>query len=166
MQDLQPKLADITGGSVFAFSPPPLPGSTGGPPVQFVIRTTGDYRTLAEVRRPKCRQAARKSGLFIFTDGDLKFDTPQIEFKIDAAKANRLGVSMQDDRLALATLLGGNYVNRFNLYGRSLRSHPAGAARFPLTPDWLTRYQVRTASGELCRCRPSPRHRNECSRTR
>ena len=61
---------------VQAFSPPALPGSTGGAPMQFVIRTTGDYVTLADVAL-KMQQAARESGLFLFTDVDLKFDTPQ-----------------------------------------------------------------------------------------
>ena len=97
----------------------------------------------------KLEDAARKSGMFIFTDSDLKFDTPQFEMKIDAAKANRLGISMQDVGSTLATLLGGNYVNRFNLYGRSYEVIPQVPRDFRLTPDWLTRYQLRTAGGDL-----------------
>ena len=131
-----------------AFSPPALPGSTGGPPMQFVIRTTGDYETLADVAL-KMQQAARESGLFLFTDADLKFDTPQYVFKIDADKANRIGVNMPDVGAALATMLGGNYVNLFNLYGRSYQVIPQAPREFRLTPDWLTRYQVRTSNGEL-----------------
>ena len=46
-----------------AFSPPALPGSTGGPPMQFVIRTTGDYATLADVAL-KMQQAARRERPF------------------------------------------------------------------------------------------------------
>jgi hydrophobe/amphiphile efflux-1 (HAE1) family protein len=148
LQSLQPKLAAISGGKVIAFSPPSLPGSTGGAPVQFVIRTTGDYRELAQVL-DKIETAAQKSGLFIFTDIDLRFDTPQLEFKIDASKANRLGVSMQDVGSTLATMLGGNYVNWFDLYGRSYQVIPQAPRDFRLTKDWLTRYQVRTASGAL-----------------
>ena len=148
LQSLQPKLATIPGGQVLAFSPPSLPGSTGGPPVQFVIRTTGDYQKLAEVLA-QIQAAAQKSGMFIFTDGDLKFDTPQIEFKIDAAKANRIGVSMQDIGSTLATMLGGNYVNYFDLYGRSYQVIPQAPRDFRLTSDWLTRYQVRTSAGGL-----------------
>ncbi|MGH6680893.1 MAG: efflux RND transporter permease subunit, partial [Bradyrhizobium sp.] len=106
LTELQPKLAALTGGTVIGFSPPSLPGSTGGPPVQFVLRTIGDYKQLADVMA-KLKTAADKSGLFIFTDSDLKFDTPQLEFKIDAAKANRLGISMQDIGSTLATMLGG-----------------------------------------------------------
>ena len=85
----------------------------------------------------------------MFTDGDLKFDTPQLEVKIDAAKANNLGVTMQDIGATLATFLGGNYVNRFNLNGRSYQVIPQAPRDFRLTEDWLTRYQVRTASGAL-----------------
>ncbi|MHB8883749.1 MAG: multidrug efflux RND transporter permease subunit [Methylovirgula sp.] len=148
LQELQPKLAQITGGTVIGFSPPSLPGSTGGPPVQFVLRSIGDYKQLAEVMG-KLQDAARKSGLFIFTDSDLKFDTPQIEFKIDADKANRLGINMQDIGTSLATLLGGNYVNRFNLYGRSYEVIPQVPRKYRQNADWLTRYQVRTSHGEL-----------------
>ena len=148
LQDLQSKLTLIPGAQAFAFAPPALPGSAGGPPVQFVIRTTGDYQQLAGVLA-EMQQAAQKSGLFIFTDSDLKFDTPQIEMKIDSAKANRLGVSMQDVGSSLATFLGGNYVNRFSLYGRSYQVIPQAPREFRITGDWLLRYQVRTTSGEL-----------------
>ena len=145
---LSPKFGEITGAKVVGFSPPALPGSTGGPPLQFVVRSIGNYKDIADVMA-KIEDAARKSGLFIFTDSDLKFDTPQYDFKIDAAKANRLGISMQDIGSTLATLLGGNYVNRFNLYGRSYEVIPQVPREFRVSPDWLTRYQLRTADGSL-----------------
>ncbi len=145
---MSPRFRDIAGAQVFAFSPPALPGSTGGPPMQFVIRTTGDFVTLANVTA-QMQKAARESGLFLFTDTDLKFDTPQYRFKVDADKANRLGVNMQDVGAALSTILGGNYVNRFNLYGRSYEVIPQAPREFRLTPDWLTRYEVRAGNGEM-----------------
>src|SRR5690606_33062088 len=145
---LQPALATVTGAQVIAFAPPALPGSTGGPPLQFVITTTNDYQQLASVLA-QFQQAATESGMFLFTDTALKFDTPQIEFRIDNDKANRLGISMQDIGGALATLLGGSYVNRFNLYGRSYEVIPQVPRDFRLTADWLTRYEVRTANGDL-----------------
>ncbi len=148
LADLGPKFQSVPTAQIQAFSPPALPGSTGGAPMQFVIRTTGDYTTLADVAL-KMQQAARESGLFLFTDVDLKFDTPQYEFKIDADKANRIGVNMSDIGTALATMLGGNYVNLFNLYGRSYQVIPQAPREFRLEPDWLTRYQLRTSNGEL-----------------
>ncbi len=148
LQDLQPKVATITGGSVLTFAPPALPGSSGGPPLQFIVRTTGDYQQLADVVA-ELQAAAQKSGLFIFTDVDLKFDTPQFTVKIDTAKANRLGISLQNIGTSLATFLGGNYVNRFSLYGRSYQVIPQAPRSFRDSADWLTRYQVRTGSGDL-----------------
>jgi len=148
LTELGPKFLAVPTAQVQAFSPPALPGSTGGPPMQFVIRTTGDYATLADVAL-KMQQAARDSGLFLFTDVDLRFDTPQYEFKVDADKANRIGVNMSDIGTALATMLGGNYVNLFSLYGRSYQVIPQAPREFRLTPEWLTRYRLRAGNGEL-----------------
>jgi multidrug efflux pump len=50
---------------------------------------------------------------------------------------------------ALATLLGGDNVNRFNLAGRSYEVIPQVPRDYRLSTDWLTRYQVRTRTGEL-----------------
>ncbi len=148
LQSLQPEVAGIAGGQVLSFGRPSLPGSTGGPPLQFVITTTADYEQLAQVL-DKMQQEAKKSGLFIFTDTDLKFDTPQVEVKIDHDKANRLGITMQDIGASLATLLGGNWVNRFNLYGRSYQVIPQVPRAFRLKPELIKQYQVRTSSGQL-----------------
>ncbi|MGE3711802.1 MAG: efflux RND transporter permease subunit, partial [Hyphomicrobiaceae bacterium] len=148
LQSLQPEVANVAAGQVLTFALPSLPGNTGGPPVQFVITTTADHRQLADVLA-EIQAEAQKSGLFIFTDTDLRFDTPQIEFKIDHDKANRLGIRMADIGTSLATLLGGNLVNRFNLYGRSYKVIPQVPRDYRLTPDWLTRYQVRTTSGQM-----------------
>jgi multidrug efflux pump subunit AcrB len=56
---------------------------------------------------------------------------------------------MADIGNSLATLLGGNYVNLFDLYGRSYQVIPQVPREFRLNEDWLTRYQIRTSSGML-----------------
>ncbi len=132
LQSLQGPVSQIANAQVFTFPLPSLPGSIGGPPVQFVLTTTADYTQLAQVLE-KIQIDAQKSGMFIFIDSDLKFETPQIELKIDHDKANRLGITMQDIGGSLATLLGGNYVNRFNLYGRSYQVIPQVPRDYP--PD-------------------------------
>jgi hydrophobe/amphiphile efflux-1 (HAE1) family protein len=148
LASLQGPVAGIANGQVFTFPLPSLPGSVGGPPVQFIITTTADYGQLAQVLGA-VQAEAQKSGVFIFVDGDLKFETPQIELKIDHDKANRLGITMADIGGSLATLLGGNYVNQFNLYGRSYKVIPQVPRDYRLTEDWLKRYQVRTSTGTL-----------------
>ncbi|MGV1013876.1 MAG: multidrug efflux RND transporter permease subunit [Methyloceanibacter sp.] len=148
LQELSPRISGLATAQAIAFSPPTLPGSVGGPPVQFVITTTHDFRELADVLAD-VEKSAKESGLFIFSDSDLRFETPQIEIHIDHDKANRLGITMADIGNSLATLLGGNYVNLFDLYGRSYRVIPQVPREFRLDEDWLTRYQVRTRDGSL-----------------
>jgi len=146
-QELQGKLTATPGIEVFAFQLPSLPGSSG-PPVQFIIKTTADYQTLARVLE-QLQTEAYKSGVFLFAFSDLKFDNPQIEVKIDHAKANELGITMQSIGNSLATMFGGNFTNRFNLYGRSYQVIAQAPRDFRLTPDMINRVYVRTAKGTL-----------------
>ena len=81
----------LPGLEIFSFELPSLPGSSG-PPVQFVIKTTADYQTLARVLE-QLQAEAWKSGYFIFVDSDLKFDNPQVEVKIDRERAGLSGVT-------------------------------------------------------------------------
>src|SRR6201987_6042989 len=55
---------------------------------------------------------------------------------------------MQTVGAALATLLGGNYVNRFNLEGRSYQVIPQVPREQRLTPGSLGSYYVTAASGQ------------------
>lgn len=148
LQELSPRIQALASAQAMSFSPPALPGSTGGPPVQFVITTTRDFVQLANVLAD-IEKSAKESGLFIFSDSDLRFQTPQIELHIDHDKANRLGITMADVGNSLATLLGGNYINLFDLYGRSYRVIPQVPREFRIDEEWLTRYQIRTSSGDL-----------------
>src|SRR3982075_2510444 len=145
---VQAELRKNEGVSAFAFNLPPLPGGPGGLPVQMVINSTNGFQAVYE-QMVKLKDAARKSGLFIVSDSDLDFNQPVVRIKIDRSKASDLGITMQDIGGSLATLLGGNYVNRFNLYGRSYQVIPQVPRDFRLTDEWLKRYQVRTAAGAL-----------------
>ena len=149
-KELQPlaqaELGKVTGINVFLVSPPALPGSTGGLPVQMVISSPGDYRTIFDAIE-RIKGAATKSGMFIVTDSDLQYDSPVVRLKIDRAKAADLGLSMKAVGDTLAVLVGGNYVNRFNLNGRSYEVIPQVPRADRLTPESLTNYYVTSGSG-------------------
>ena len=100
--------------------------------MQFVITTTADYPQLAQVLAD-VQEEALKSGLFIFTDTDLKFDTPQVELKIDHDKANRLGITMQDIGSVAGDAARRQLRQPLQSLWPQLPGHPAGAARLP--PD-------------------------------
>lgn len=151
-KDIQPEIQQAVGGiegqNVFAFLPPALPGSEGGLPVQMVIRSTEDYESVWRVMET-LKTAARESGMFMVTDSDLNFNTPTVQIAIDHTKAGAMGITMQGIGDTLALLLGGNYVNRFTLNGRSYDVIPQVPRSLRLTPDDLTRYYVPTGSGAL-----------------
>ncbi|MFL5265224.1 MAG: efflux RND transporter permease subunit, partial [Stellaceae bacterium] len=144
---MQQKVSAVEGLNAFVFSLPPLPGSIGGLPIQMVITSTGDYKEIYEAMA-KIKDAARKSGLFMVIDSDLDFNQPMIRVSIDRSKANELGVTMQSIGDTLAVLVGENYINRFNLAGRSYEVIPQVPRADRLTPETLTRYYVNSASGQ------------------
>src|SRR6202166_3967796 len=144
---MQGKVSAVEGMAAFVFSLPPLPATIGGLPVQMVIDSTGDFASIFEAME-KIKDAARKSGLFIVVDSDLAFNQPTIEVAIDRGKANDLGITMQAIGDTLALLVGENYVNRFNLSGRSYEVIPQVPRVDRLSSDTLTRYYVTSAAGQ------------------
>ncbi len=144
---MQLALDEVPGVKGSVFPPPSLPG-VDGPPVQFVISSTADYRQLNGLQEEIMRRA-RESGLFIFIDGDLKFESPLTKVEIDRDKAAAYGVSMQQIGDALATMTGGNYVNLVNLQGRSYQVIPQVPREHRLDPSHLGRFHVRTADGAV-----------------
>ncbi len=146
--ELAPKLASVAGVKVFATTPAGIPIGAGDTPVEFIVQSPGDHRQLAEAFGA-LEKAANESGMFIFTNSDLKYDTPQIELLIDRDRVSQLGITMQDIGGTLATLLGGNFVNRFTIQGRSYEVIPQVPRDFRLSPEWLLRYQVRSAAGQM-----------------
>jgi multidrug efflux pump len=145
---VQAELSKIEGVNAFAFNLPPLPGGPGGLPVQMVINSTAGFPAVYE-QMSKLKDAARASHLFIVSDSDLDFNQPVVRVKIDRSKASDLGINMQQVGSTLATLLGGNYVNRFNLEGRSYQVIPQVPRNLRLSPDSLGGYYVPTNTGQL-----------------
>jgi multidrug efflux pump len=143
---VQTELSKIEGVNAFAFNLPPLPGGPGGLPIQMVISTTSGFQAVFE-QMDKLKQAARDSGLFIVADSDLAFNQPVVRVNIDRSKANDLGINMAAVGNTLSTLLGGNYVNRFNLEGRSYQVIPQVPRGLRLSPEALEKYYVATTGG-------------------
>ncbi|EMB6255174.1 efflux RND transporter permease subunit [Serratia marcescens] len=145
---LQAAGASIDGETLTAVQVPPLPGSSGGLPVQMVLRSPDDFSTLFETAE-QIKDAAYKSGLFLYVQNDLAFDSPQAHVAIDSSKAREMGVTMQAIADTLAVLVGENYVNRFNFHDRSYDVIPQVRDSDRMTPDDLGRFYVKASSGAL-----------------
>src|SRR5882724_1610205 len=133
-------LSKIPGIRVIPQTPPPLPGG-GDFPVDIVIATPGQPEQLVEIAG-QLVQKAFASGMFIFADADLKFDQPQTEVVFDRDKLRSQGVDLSKVGQDLSVLVGGNYVNRFSIQGRSYKVIPQVKRTERLTPDQLSNMYV------------------------
>ncbi|MFI5371833.1 MAG: efflux RND transporter permease subunit [Candidatus Eisenbacteria bacterium] len=137
----------IPGIRAIALVPPSLPGG-GGYPVDFVISSTAEPEQLAALANDMVMKAYA-SGMFMFVDTDLKFDQPQTEVVFDRDKVRSLGVDMSRAGQDLSTMLGGNYVNRFSIQGRSYKVIPQVQRSERLTPEQLRSMYVSGPNGQL-----------------
>jgi len=129
------------------FPRPPLPGSRGLP-VQFVIGSTQPPLAINEVSQELLARA-RDSGLFAFVDTDLKYDKPETRILIDRARAADLGFDMRQVGGDIAAMLGGRFVNRFSIQGRSYEVRPQVDRQYRLNPEQLLDYRVRAGDGTM-----------------
>ncbi len=126
---VQQKVSHIAGLQLAVFQRPSLPGSAGGPPVQFVIQGNAGYKKIDAVA-DHLIGIAQRSGLFAYVAKDLRYDDPQIVLHIHRSMAAALGLNMQTIAANLQPLLSGNYINRFDLKGRSYEVIPQVSDRF------------------------------------
>src|SRR5688572_28271004 len=140
-------LSQIPGVRAFPTTPPALPGGSDFP-VDLVIASPGEPREL-EALAGQLVGKAFTSGLFMFADSDLKFDQPQTEVVFDRDKLRSQGVDLSQAGRDLSVLLGGNYVNRFSIQGRSYKVIPQIERAERLTPDQLSQIYITGSGDEL-----------------
>jgi multidrug efflux pump len=145
--DLSAKTSQIPGIRVINLVPPSLPGSQGFP-VDVAIVSTAEPAQLAELAS-KLVEKAMKSGIFMFADTDLKFDQPQTRVVFNRDKLRAQGVDLSQAGRDLSTLLGGNYVNRFSIQGRSYKVIPLVKRADRLTPEQLSEIYITGGGGKL-----------------
>jgi multidrug efflux pump len=146
MESMGP-LSKIPGIRAIPLMPPPLPGG-GDFPVDLVIASAAEPQQLAEFAGQLVGKAFA-SGLFIFADADLKFDQPQTEVVFDRDKLRSQGVDLSQAGQDLSTLLGGDYINRFSIQGRSYKVIPQVRRSERLTPDQLSGMYITGSDDKL-----------------
>ena len=121
--EIQAKVNHIPGLQIFITTPPALPGGSNFP-IEFVITSTAEADELLEFAQ-LIQQKAIESGLFAFPpDIDLKIDQPQATIVFDRDRLADLGLNLSQVGADLATATSGNFVNRFNMDGRSYKVIP------------------------------------------
>ncbi len=121
--EVQARVSQIPGIQVFITTPPALPGGSNFP-IEFVITSTAEADELLQFAQ-SIQQKAIESGLFAFPpDIDLKIDQPQATIIFDRDRLADLGLNLSQVGSDLATATSGNFVNRFNMDGRSYKVIP------------------------------------------
>ncbi|MEK6777726.1 MAG: efflux RND transporter permease subunit [bacterium] len=148
LPEVQQKLHAIPGIQMFPVTPPSLPGG-GQFPVEFIIASTAEPDQILEFAH-KIQLKAMESGMFAFPPIiDLKIDQPQSEIVIDRDKAADLGLNLQEVGADVSAMVGGNFVNRFSISGRSYKVIPQIKRLDRLNPDQIRKIYVTGPDGGL-----------------
>jgi multidrug efflux pump len=147
LPELQAKLGAIPGIRMFPVMPSALPGGDSFP-VSFVIASTADPERILEFAK-QLQMKAMQAGMFRFADIDTKIDQPQSEIAFDHDKVSSIGLDMQKVGADLSASIGGNFVNRFNIAGRSYKVIPQIKRTERLNPQQLENIYVTGPNGQL-----------------
>ena len=148
LPEVQQKLHAIPGVRVLPVTPPALPGG-GQFPVEFILASTAEPDQILDFAR-KIQLKAIQSGLFAFPPIiDVKIDQPQSEIVINRDLVADLGLNLQQVGADLASMVGGNFVNRFSIAGRSYKVIPQIKRMDRLNPDQLENIYITGPNGQL-----------------
>jgi multidrug efflux pump len=146
--EVQAKVSGIPGIRVSMATPPALPGG-GNFPVEFIVSSTAEPEQILEFAQ-KIQEKAATSGMFAFPPLiDTKVDQPEVELVLDRDKVAAMGLDMATVGADLATLVGGNFVNRFNFSGRSYKVIPQLTRIERLDPGQLENNYVKGPGDRL-----------------
>ncbi len=146
--EVQAKVAAIPAIQTFPVLPPALPGG-GNFPVEVVLASTAEQ---AEILRfaEQLKEKAAQSGMFAFPPLiDVKIDQPQSEIDIDRGKVAELGLDLATVGQDLGAAMGGGFVNRFSIAGRSYKVIPQVSRVDRLNPEQLNDLYVTGPEGKL-----------------
>ncbi|MDP9150566.1 MAG: efflux RND transporter permease subunit [Myxococcota bacterium] len=147
-EELAGKLSRVSGVRAPAFLPSALP-SAGFFPVEFVIASTASHEEMLRFAQQLVQEAAQ-SGQFAFPPiTDVKIDQAKTEIVLDRDKIASMGLTLQGVGGDLSSMLGGNFVNRFNIDGRSYKVIPQIERAGRLTTDQLTDIHIGGPRGTL-----------------
>ncbi|MGH7380818.1 MAG: efflux RND transporter permease subunit [Candidatus Methylomirabilales bacterium] len=146
MARLQAQVARIPDAIIFPFNIPTISGFGASAGFNFLLQDRSgslSVERLGELGR-QFQEAARKRPEIgnIFTSFDPRY--PQVKVDLDREKARKLGVPINEAFQALASSLGGSYVNDFNRFGRLFRVYVQAEADYRRKPEDIGQIWVRS----------------------
>ena len=143
------KYSQIPGVRINAGLPAALPGGGGIFPAEIVIASTASEQELLGFAQTLAMETF-KDGLWPFPPIiDLKIDQPQSQLVIDRDKVASLGLNLQQIGADVGSMVGGGFVNRFSIAGRSYKVIPQIERTGRLNADQLEDIYISGTGGQL-----------------
>ncbi|MCC6598617.1 MAG: efflux RND transporter permease subunit [Alphaproteobacteria bacterium] len=149
-QSLQQKFMGIDQAFIAIFPPPPVSGmgTIGGFKLQIEDRNdqgVGALNTVVQNVIGKAYQTKELTG--VFTGFDV--NVPQLLVNLDRTRAIQLGIPVDEVFRTLQTYLGSQYVNDFNMFGRTYQVIAQADNKFRSSPSDILRLQTRNIEGKM-----------------
>jgi len=148
LPEVQQKLRRIPAIQISPVLRPPLPGG-GRFPVEFILASTAEEEQILQFAQ-QIQLKAIQSGMFAFPPIiDVKIDQPEAQIDIDRDKVADLGLDLAQVGTDIGSMVGGNFVNRFDIAGRSYKVIPQIQRIDRLNPDQLENIYITGPHGQL-----------------
>ncbi len=142
--------ADIKDAIVMPFNLPALMGASSTDGFEYMLQTTegASPEELVKVASQIMMEAAKHPALAnVMTF--YRVDSPRLTVLVDREKAYALGVPVSDIFGTMQAILGGTYINDFNLYGRSWQVMLQGDMNDRSTKDDIFKIELKNNKGEM-----------------
>ncbi|MEM6668375.1 MAG: multidrug efflux RND transporter permease subunit [Pseudomonadota bacterium] len=148
--DLRAEFSDNRDAFILVVPPPPVRGigNAGGFKGYIQDRAGLGYDALA-AEAQKIAAAANATDAATSAFSIFNTATPQLFTDIDRARAEQLGVAVEDVFATLEVYLGSAYVNDFNAFGRPFRVTAQADADFRQSDDDVARLRARNEVGDM-----------------
>ncbi|MCP4410019.1 MAG: multidrug efflux RND transporter permease subunit [Gammaproteobacteria bacterium] len=150
MAYVTPRLRALKEGIVIPINPPSIPGlgTQGGFEFWLQNRGEGGVTRLAEMTK-ELMAKADASPEVTRLNSTINAASRQLMTHVDRAKAETLGVPVQDIFASLQTLFGSLYVSQYNKYGRVWQVILQAEPQFREKPQDMQNIFVRQRAGEM-----------------
>jgi hydrophobe/amphiphile efflux-1 (HAE1) family protein len=150
VERLSRKLATFKEANVIFVSPPSIPGIGQAGGFEFMLADTsgGSIDQFAQDVQNFLAEANKQPELSrVSTQFNNRI--PEVEYLVDRDRARALGVPIADIFNTLQTYLGGNYINDFNMFGRTYRVTAQAEGSSRTLPDAVSTLYVRSQGGDM-----------------
>lgn len=148
--DLNAQMRGINEGFAITFMPPPVFGLGAGSGYSLYIqdRRNAGYGQLQTATNELAQTLSQAPGMF-YPFSSYQANVPQLDADVDRMQAKAQGVRLDDLFGSLQMYFGSQYINDFNLFGRTYRVIAQADAQFRDNPSDIDHLYTRNANHDM-----------------